>query len=216
MFPDDAAATHHRKADGALGAGAGHAVSAALRNPGEVDAPPLRGRGRQHQRRAGRRIHLAPVMGLEDLDVVVVGRQGAGGLAHQTQQEVHPQGIVPRLDDGDAGGGLAHNSFVGLGKPGRADDQRRAAAPGRQPRQGDGRLRSGEVDDDVAKRKGVRSAHDRASADVLADGIRPVDQGGQLHVGAGADDLGADPAHAAERSRQSDPDWRGSRHDEGP
>ncbi len=74
------------------------------------------------------------MMGLEYLDVEV-GRQGAGRLAHQAKQQVHPQREVARLDDGDPPGGLAHDALLVLGHAGRADHQRHAAVAAGLPRQ---------------------------------------------------------------------------------
>ena len=98
---------------------------------GQLHAAALGGRLAQHQGGAGGGVDLAPVVGLEDLDVLVAGRQGAGGLGDQAHQHVDAQREVAGADDGDlARAAWRWRRAARRREAGRADHQGRAAARG--------------------------------------------------------------------------------------
>ena len=97
----------------------------------ELDAAALGGGLAQHQGGARGGVDLAPVVGLEDLDVVGLGRQGAGGLGDQAHQHVDAQREVAGADDGDARRRLGDRGDLVVGEAGGADHQ--GARPRRRP-----------------------------------------------------------------------------------
>ncbi len=102
VLADDAAAAGDGKADRPVGPWARDAVAGADANIGEVHLPAARGCLAQHQGRAGRGVHLAPVVRFEDLDIPVPGLKGPRRLLHQADQEVDSQREIARPDDRDA------------------------------------------------------------------------------------------------------------------
>src|SRR5260221_6772780 len=97
----DAAAAHDGKADLAGPPRAGDPVAASLGDLGERHAPALRGGLAQHQGGAGGGIDLAPMVGLEDLDVIRLGPKLAGRLLEETHEHVDAEREVDGADDGD-------------------------------------------------------------------------------------------------------------------
>ncbi len=145
-------------------------------------------------------------MGLEHLDVVVGGRKGAGGLAHQAQQKVHPKREVAGLDDGDAPGGVVDRLLLVLRHAGGADHQGCASPFAGQPRQLGGGGASGEIDDHVAGVDGRSRVDQQAAIDRRADGVGAIEQGGNRQVLAIGDQARDHSAHASQGAAHADAD----------
>ncbi len=79
----------------------------------------------QRQRRTGRGVFLAVVVGFDDVEVPA--GQGRRGFTQETCEHGHAQAEIGGAKDGDALGRLREAIFQRVGKPGRAGDQRRAA-----------------------------------------------------------------------------------------
>src|SRR5579884_843564 len=98
----------------------------------------------QAERRAGGGIFLETMMGLDDLDVIVVA-QSSSHLGGDLEQQVHAQAHVGGLEDRDLLGGDIDGGVVGVLEARGADHHRDAAvAAGLEPVSGG--WRRGEVD----------------------------------------------------------------------
>jgi len=124
------------------------------------------------------RIHLVTVVHFDDLDIVVVAKNGRD-LASQAQHQVDPDAHVGGVDHRDLRSGLGQRLEIGRPQTGRTDDQGRCVFDGQTGIDGNG-IRGGEIDDDVRRgEQGVRVTVHRQSArlgpgeigDILADGI---------------------------------------------
>ena len=203
VLAHDAAAAHHRKADGSRPARAGDAAARALDHLVQVHPAPARRRAAQHQGGAGRSIDLAPVVGLEYLDVVVGRRQDPRGLLDQAEQHVHAERIVARLDDGDALGGLGDGGFLFRREAGGADHHAGSAPLGAGGRQRGGGLAGGEVDHHVGVVQGFVGGDEPVSRRV-----RPVEPPGEFEPLARFHERRDLAPHAAERPGDGDADGR--------
>ena len=74
------------------------------------------------QGRAGRRINLVPVVGLDDFDVIAGGERAGGGL-EQLERDIHAHTHVGRHDDGDVARGVCNLGLLRLVKAGGANHQ---------------------------------------------------------------------------------------------
>ena len=151
MLAHDVAAPDRGKADIAALARPGQPVAPAVAMALQRHAAPLRRRLPKHQRGARRRVHLHPVMCLDDLDIPV-GIQRLGHLARQPRQQIDPEAHVARAhNDGVTRRGGQLRQLLGL-EPRRADDMDRARLRG-QRCEFDRRRRGGEVDHRLRLRK---------------------------------------------------------------
>ena len=196
----------------------GHLVEIAPERPGD-DL-------RHAQRGAARRVFLEPVVGLGDLDVVLVAeRPGHGG--EELERDVGGDGHVGRHDYCRPPRELADFRALGGGEAGRADHR-----PGTrlrdEPQVRERGIRDGELDQHAVardQRGGVRLdrdaglAHARELAGVAAErrmagGLERSDQPEIGRVGEARDDATAHPAGGAgnndtRRRGASAPDVRG-------
>ena len=147
VLAGDAAAAQRGEADPPRLPRAGRSIAAAIADLGEVDAAPVGRRRAEHQRRAGRRIDLQPVMHLQYLDVPILAEQSRR-LAHQVGEEVDAERGVRRLNHRYLCRGFADHPLMIRAKAGRADQDRFS----RRDRRGDmlsDRVRYREVDENV-------------------------------------------------------------------
>gem|GEM_PF-6811376 len=150
---------------------------------GQIAAPAVGGGLAQHQGRAGRRVDLAPVMGLQHLDVPAGGVERARCLLDEHREQVDPEAHIPGLDDPRvAGGGLDPGVVFGQATCG-ADYMDDARLGGKRGKFGGG-LRRGEVDDAV----GIEEGGER----VVGHGNLDVSEPGKL-AGIAADEVRALP-----------------------
>ena len=80
---------------------------------------------------AGGGILLEAMMGLDDLDVVVIARGSWRPAAAILNRTATPKAHVGRLEDGDVGGGLVDRGVIGGLQAGGADDHGDACGRGR-------------------------------------------------------------------------------------
>ena len=121
MIADDVAGADAGETDHlarALAADAAPAVDAPLL---EVAPERLRHHLAHLERRAGRRVGLVAVVGLDDLDVHLVPEDARRGL-EQTEAEIHAHAHVRRVHDGHVPGGVGDALPAGVVNAGGADD----------------------------------------------------------------------------------------------
>jgi len=113
----------------------------------EIDAAAFRRRAPEHQRGAGRRVHLPVVMHLQDFDVEGIVER-LGDAPGERRQEVDAEAHIAGLHDHRALGRVLDPCFVGSSQTRGADDVDLAAL-GRERGKGDRRRWRGEVDNAV-------------------------------------------------------------------
>ena len=201
VVADDVAAAQGLDADLVGAAGADVAVARVAGGRRQVAAGRLGERLSQVQRGPRGGVLLVPVVGLDDLHVVV-GAEGAGGVRHQPQHDVDADRVVRRVHHRDVQGRDVERGARVRAEPGRSDHQ--PDALGRR-RRGDrfGHARRREVDPDVGRALRGQRAHDLHA--------RPLVAGQHARVLAHRDvpgTLGGRRQHRARRRRQHGPDQR--------
>jgi hypothetical protein len=213
VLADHVAAAKGGEADRAFRARAGDAFARLDRALGEHPARTARGGLAEAESRAGRRIHLVPVMHLDDLDVVA-GAELARGCLDQCEQHVDADAHVGREDHRNASSVLRERRLVLVGQAGRPDDGR-SAVPCARRKVRESALRPSEVDQDVGSaRRGVHVGTDENAARAteplagVASGggtCRDVDRGGEHAVTIREDGLDQRLAHPARGAGDGNP-----------
>jgi hypothetical protein len=142
-----------------------------------------------------------PVVGLDDLDIVIVS-QGARGDLEELETEVHPDAHVRGHDDGTLRGRLGHRRPILLGEAGGPDHH----APAGGTAKGEvleGCLRRREIDEDIEALvslllSGVVDLPRHRDTDRLParhdTGVAPKMRGSLRFEGRGDGEIGALPA----------------------
>ena len=156
MVADNRAAPQRGKADIAGAPRTGHAVAAAHRALGEIDATARRRGAAEHERGAGRRVDLFVVMHFDDFDVVVLAERLRDAL-DQRREQVDAQTHVAGFHHRRTACGFGDRRFF-LGRMAGGADDVHDAGGGGELGQGERRRRNGEFDQAVGafqQRSGV-------------------------------------------------------------